>query len=199
MTSSPRGSSLFPVFLKLRGRRVLVVGGGPVAHGKLAGLLEAGARVTVVAPEVRAEIEAADVTVLWRAFTPADLDGAWLVVAAAPPEVNRAVAAAAEDRGVFVNAVDDPAPASAYTAGVFRRGGITIAVSTEGRAPALAGLLREALEAVIPDEVDSWVDEARRLRERQKAEGVPMGRRRPLLLEALNRLYAERGSPVAGA
>jgi uroporphyrin-III C-methyltransferase / precorrin-2 dehydrogenase / sirohydrochlorin ferrochelatase len=189
-TSSP----LFPVFLKLRGRRVLLVGGGPVARGKLAGLLEAGARVTVVAPEVRPEIEAADVTVLPRAFTPADLDGAWLVVAAAPPEVNRAVAAAAEDRGVFVNAVDDPAPASAYTGGVFRRGGITIAVSTEGRAPALAGLLREALEAVIPDEVASWVEEAQRLRERQKADGVPMGRRRPLLLEALNRLYEARGS-----
>lgn len=194
MSPSPEGSPLFPVFLKLRGRRVLLVGGGPVARGKLAGLLEAGARVTVVAPEVRPEIEAADVTVLPRAFTPADLDGAWLVVAAAPPEVNRAVAAAAEDRGVFVNAVDDPAPASAYTGGVFRRGGITIAVSTEGRAPALAGLLREALEAVIPDEVASWVEEAQRLRERQKAEGVPMGRRRPLLLEALNRLYAARGS-----
>lgn len=192
MNSSPDVSPLFPVFLKLRGRRVLLVGGGPVARGKLAGLLEAGARVTVVAPEVRPEIEAADVTVRPRAFTPADLDGAWLVVAAAPPEVNRAVAAAAEGRGVFVNAVDDPAPASAYTGGVFRRGGITIAVSTEGRAPALAGLLREALEALIPDEVASWVDEARRLRERQKAEGVPMGRRRPLLLEALNRLYEVR-------
>jgi uroporphyrin-III C-methyltransferase/precorrin-2 dehydrogenase/sirohydrochlorin ferrochelatase len=108
--------------------------------------------------------------------------------------VNRAVAAAAEDRGVFVNAVDDPAPASAYTGGVFRRGGITIAVSTEGRAPALAGLLREALEAVIPEEVASWVEEAQRLRQRQKADGIPMGRRRPLLLEALNRLYAVRGS-----
>ena len=192
MSPSPDGPPLFPVFLKLHGRRVLLVGGGPVARGKLAGLLEAGARVTVVAPDVRPEIEADDVTVLPRAFTPADLDGAWLVVAAAPPEVNRAVAAAAEDRGVFVNAVDDPAPASAYTGGVFRRGGVTIAVSTEGRAPALAGLLREALEAVIPAEVASWVDEARRLRERQKAEGVPIGRRRPLLLEALNRLYEAR-------
>lgn len=191
MSTAP--SPLFPVFLKLQGRRVLLVGGGPVARGKLAGLLEAGARVTVVAPEVRPEIEAAEVTVLPRAFAPADLEGAWLVVAAAPPEVNRAVAAAAEDRGVFVNAVDDPAPASAYTGGVFRRGGVTIAVSTEGRAPALAGLLREALEAVIPEEVASWVAEARRLRERQKAEGIPMGRRRPLLLEALNRLYPGGG------
>jgi uroporphyrin-III C-methyltransferase / precorrin-2 dehydrogenase / sirohydrochlorin ferrochelatase len=206
VSASPDGPALLPVFLKLGGRRVLLVGGGTVARGKLAGLLEAGARVTVVAPEVRPEIEAADVTVLPRAFRSADLDGAWLVVAAAPPEVNREVAAAAEDRGVFVNAVDDPAPASAYTGGVFRRGGITIAVSTGGRAPALAGLLREALEAIVPEDVALWVDEARRLRERQKAEGVPMSRRRPLLLEALNRLYAGRaaervestGTPAVG-
>ena len=189
---------VFPVFLKLAGRRVLLVGGGPVASGKLAGLLGAEAQVTVVAPKIRPEIEAAEVTVLPRPFEPSDVDGAWLVVAAATPEVNREVAAAAEERHVFVNAVDDPAAASAYTGGVFRRDGVTIAVSTEGRAPALAGLLREALEAVIPEDVATWVDEARRLRERQKAEGIPLSRRRPLLLDALNRLYAARGidSPV---
>ena len=180
---------VFPVFLKLAGRRVLLVGGGPVASGKLAGLLGAGAQVTVVAPKIRPEIEAAEVTVLPRPFEPSDVDGAWLVVAAATPEVNREVAAAAEERRVFV---------SAYTGGVFRRDGVTIAVSTEGRAPALAGLLREALEAVIPEDVATWVEEARRLRERQKAEGIPLSRRRPLLLDALNRLYAARGidSPV---
>ena len=197
MSPSPGDPALLPVFLKLDRRRVLLVGGGPVARGKLTGLLEAGARVTVVAPEVHPDIEAAGVTVLRRAFEPGDLDAAWLVVAAAPPEVNRAVAAAAEERGVFVNAVDDPATASAYSGGVFRRGGLTIAVSTGGRAPALAGLLREALEAMVPEDVALWVDEARRLRERQKAEGVPMGRRRPLLLEALNRLYAGRGEARA--
>lgn len=190
---------LFPVFLKLAGRRVLLVGGGPVALAKLAPLLAAGARVTVVAPEVRPEIEAADVTVLPRPFAPSDVDGAWLVVAAATPVVNRQVAAVAEDRGVFVNAVDDPASASAYTGGVFRRDGVTIAVSTEGRAPALAGLLREALEAVIPEDLACWLEEARRLRERQKAAGVPMDRRRPLLLEALNRLYAGRGAEIPPA
>jgi len=78
------------------------------------------------------------------------------------------------------------------------RDGVTVAVSTEGRAPALAGLLREALEAVIPEDVATWVEEARRLRERQKAEGVPLARRRPLLLEALNRLYASRSVEPAG-
>ena len=198
MSGAPADVPLFPVFLKLAGRRVLLVGGGPVAAAKLTGLLTAGAHVTVVAPNIRPEIEAADVTVLPRAFQPSDVDGAWLVVAAATPAVNREVAAAAEERYVFVNAVDDPAPASAYTGGVFRRDGVTVAVSTEGRAPALAGLLREALEAVIPEDVATWVEEARRLRERQKAEGVPLARRRPLLLEALNRLYASRSVEPAG-
>jgi siroheme synthase-like protein len=198
VSGAPADVPLFPVFLKLAGRRVLLVGGGPVAAAKLTGLLAAGAHVTVVAPKIRPEIEAADVTVLPRAFQPSDVDGAWLVVAAATPAVNREVAAAAEERYVFVNAVDDPAPASAYTGGVFRRDGVTVAVSTEGRAPALAGLLREALEAVVPEDVATWVEEARRLRERQKAEGVPLARRRPLLLEALNRLYASRSVEPAG-
>jgi uroporphyrin-III C-methyltransferase / precorrin-2 dehydrogenase / sirohydrochlorin ferrochelatase len=184
--------SLFPLFLKLTGRKVLVVGGGPVAASKLPALLEAGAEVTVVAPEVREEIGASRARVLRRGFEPGDVDGAWLVVAAAPPEVNAAVAAAAAERQVFVNAVDDADRASAYTGGVLRRGGVTVAVSTEGRAPALAGLLREALEAVLPEEIEDWVGVAHSLREAQRAGRVPMAQRRPQLLAALNELYAAR-------
>jgi uroporphyrin-III C-methyltransferase/precorrin-2 dehydrogenase/sirohydrochlorin ferrochelatase len=187
----------FPAFLKLAGRRVLVVGGGPVAASRLAPLLEAGARVTLVAPEVRSEAVRDGVVVERRAFEPRDLDGVWLAVAAAPPEVNRQVAAAAEERRVFVNAVDDSAVASVYTAGVFRRGEVTIAVSTGGAAPALAGLLREGLEAVVPDDVQSWVKEARALKARQRAEGVPMAQRRPLLLEALNGIYAQKRASLS--
>jgi uroporphyrin-III C-methyltransferase/precorrin-2 dehydrogenase/sirohydrochlorin ferrochelatase len=187
----------FPAFLKLAGRRVLVVGGGPVAASRLAPLLEAGARVTLVAPDVRPEAVREGVVIERRAFEPTDLDGVWLAVAAAPPKVNRQVAAAAEERRVFVNAVDDSAVASVYTAGVFRRGEVTIAVSTGGAAPALAGLLREGLEAVVPDEVQSWVTEARALKARQRAEGVPMAQRRPLLLEALNRLYAQKRASLS--
>jgi uroporphyrin-III C-methyltransferase/precorrin-2 dehydrogenase/sirohydrochlorin ferrochelatase len=183
---------LLPLFLKLTGRKVLVVGGGPVAAGKLPALFECGAEVTVVAPEVREEIDASRARVLRRGFEPADLDGAWLVVAAAPPEVNAAVAAAAEGRHVFVNAVDDADRASAYTGGVLRRGGVTLAVSTEGRAPALAGLLREALEAVLPEEIEEWVRAAQALRSAQRSGKVPIKERRPQLLEALNELYAAR-------
>ena len=188
-------ATLFPVFLKLAGRRVLLVGGGRVAAAKLGFLLDAHADVTVVAPEIRDEIRAESVRIVARGFLEADLDGAWLVVAAATPEVNRRVRQAGDARQVFVNAVDDPETASAYTGGVLRRGGATIAVSTEGRAPALAGLLREGLEAVIPEDVDAWVAAARELRERQRAARVPMAERRPLLLEALNALYAgKRGA-----
>ncbi len=182
----------FPAFLKLAGRRVLVVGGGRVAVSRLASLLETGARVTLVAPDVRPEAERDGVSIERRPFAPPDLDGVWLAVAAATPEVNREVSAAAEERRVFVNAVDDVAAASVYTAGVFRRGDVTIAVSTGGAAPALAGLLREGLDAVVPDEIGSWVSEARTLKARQRAERVPMEQRRPALLEALNRLYERR-------
>jgi uroporphyrin-III C-methyltransferase/precorrin-2 dehydrogenase/sirohydrochlorin ferrochelatase len=184
--------TLFPVFLRLRGRKVVLVGGGRVAAGKLDSLLATGAEVTVVAPRVRVEIARAPVTLRERPFSASDLEDAWFVVAAATPEVNRHVRETAEALRVFVNAVDDPESASAYTGGVLRRGGVTVAVSTEGRAPALAGLLREALDAVVPEEIDEWVRTAAALRAEQRRGGIPMARRRPLLLDALNRLYAEK-------
>jgi uroporphyrin-III C-methyltransferase/precorrin-2 dehydrogenase/sirohydrochlorin ferrochelatase len=184
---------LLPVFLRLAGRRVVVVGAGAVAAGKLPALLATGAAISVVAPEVHGEIARAPVTVHRRPFAPADLDGAWFVLAAATAEVNGRVREAAEERRVFVNAVDDPASASAYTGGVLRRGGVTIAVSTEGRAPALAGLLREGLEAVLPPDVGTWVSVAHALRDRQRRAGLPVHRRRPALLDALNGLYGEEG------
>jgi uroporphyrin-III C-methyltransferase/precorrin-2 dehydrogenase/sirohydrochlorin ferrochelatase len=186
----PTEAVLYPAFLKLAGRPVLVVGGGAMAAAKLPALLAAGAVVTLVAPEARPEIEAAGVTVVRRAFAAADLERAWFVVAAATPEVNEQVARAAEDRRVFVNAVDDPRRASAYLGGVVRRDGVTVAISTDGAAPALAGLLRQALDAVLPGDLGAWVAEARRLKAAWRRDGVPMAERRPALLRALNRLYA---------
>jgi siroheme synthase-like protein len=183
---------MFPVFLKLTGRRVLLVGGGPVAAGKLAGLLADGALVTVVAPEIRPELQQPGVTIAKRAFEPADLDGAWYVVAAAPPEINKQVLEAAEHRQVFVNAVDDPAHASAYAGSVVRRAGVTIAFSTDGRAPALAGLLREALDAWLPADLDEWMVASDAARREWKRGRVPMDERRPMLLETLNRLSDQK-------
>jgi len=115
------------------------------------------------------------------------------VVAAASPGVNRAVAQAAGERRLFVNAVDDPEAATAYAGGVVHRGAVVVAVSTSGRAPALAGLLREALDELLPADLESWTSSAHDLRDRWKAGGVPMSERRPLLLQTLNRLYGKEG------
>lgn len=188
---------MFPAFLRLAGRRVVVVGGGNVAAAKLEALIAAGAAVTVVAPDVSAACERPGVAIERRSFEARDLDGAWWVVAAAPSAVNRQVVEAAESRRVFVNAVDDPANATAYLGGVVRRDGLTVAFSTGGRAPALAGLLREALDAWLPADLDRWMAAADEARQAWRQDGVPMEKRRPLLLETLNRLYGSGESQVA--
>jgi uroporphyrin-III C-methyltransferase/precorrin-2 dehydrogenase/sirohydrochlorin ferrochelatase len=143
----------------------------------------------VVAPEIGREMDVPGVVLERRGFEDADLDGAWYVVAAAPPAINRQVLEAAEHRRLFVNAVDDPPHATAYAGGVVRRDGVTIAISTDGRAPALAGLLREALDAWLPGDLEEWMLAADEARRSWKRDGVPMERRRPMLLETLNRLY----------
>ncbi|HEY0706195.1 MAG TPA: bifunctional precorrin-2 dehydrogenase/sirohydrochlorin ferrochelatase, partial [Polyangia bacterium] len=184
---------VLPTFLKLAGRKVLLVGGGPVATSKFPALVEAGALVTIVAPELQPALVtaagAAGTIILQRGFLPDDLAGVWYVVAAAPPEVNRQVLAAAEPRCLFVNAVDDPPAATAYAGAVVRRGPVILAISTAGAAPALAGLLKEALAAVLPEDIDRWGTVAQAARAAWKRDGAPMATRRPLLLEALNRLY----------
>jgi siroheme synthase-like protein len=208
-------TDLLPLFLDLAGRDVLLVGAGPVAAAKLRSLLLAGAHVRVVAPEIGAAVRSAEtaqvvepagagatsdrhsqasLVVERRAFAPSDLDGAWLVIAAATPAVNRQVAEAAEPRRVFVNAVDDPANATAFLSGVVRRGGVTLAISTSGDAPALTALLREALDALLPADLDAWLAIATGQRPIWRREGVPMDERKPRLLQALNERYdAARG------
>ena len=86
----------------------------------------------------------------------------------------------------------DPANASVYLGGVVRRGGVTFGISTDGAAPALAGLLREALDAMLPADLEEWSVRAHELRQSWRARGIPMEARRPELLEALNALYASR-------
>ncbi len=183
-------AQLLPLFVKLEGRRVLVVGAGSIGTSRVRQLAMAGARVRLVAPEISAEAAALADEVHQRPFAPADLDGVWLAVAAASPIVNGEVARAAEERRVFVNAVDDPARASAYTGGVVRRGGVVVAISTEGRAPALAGLLREAVEAFLPVDLGEWVQRAEGLRSEWKRARVALADRRPLLLQVLVERYA---------
>ena len=196
---------LLPLFLNLTGRDVLLVGGGPVATAKLRQLLAAGARVRVVSPAITDEIgdvvarpvqgaAAYPVLLEMRPFAPADLDGAWLVVAAATPEVNRQVAEVAETRRIFVNAVDDPDNATAFLGGVVRRDGVTLAISTSGAAPALTALLREGLDAMLPRDLASWMWQARAARVMWRRDGLPMEARKPRLLKALNELYSREAT-----
>lgn len=129
------GLESLPIFLLLRGRRVLVVGGGLVAASKVTTLLAVGAAVTLVAPTIIPEADCPGVTTWKRQFREQDLNGVWLVVAAAPAAVNAKVARAAARRRLFVNAVDDPRHASAMFGGVIRRGDITLAISSGGSTP----------------------------------------------------------------
>lgn len=148
--------------LDLEGRSCLVVGAGPVGLEKATGLVECGARVTVVAPRAVAALASLDVEWLPRAYETADLDGRFLVVAAtADTALNRRVFAEAEARGLLCNVADVPELCSFILPAVHREGPIAVAVSTGGASPALAQLLRTRIaEQVGPGEAAL----ARRLR-----------------------------------
>lgn len=179
---------LFPAFLALAERPVLVVGGGAVAARKARELQERGAIVRVVAravgPEMAALAAETGLTPAVRAFRADDVDDVFLVVAATDDgEAQRAIAAACDARRRLCLAVDDVANTSVYGAACVERGPITLAISTGGEAPALARLLREILEQVLPDELR--VEQARALRARWRQEQRPMGERFDELVRAL--------------
>jgi siroheme synthase-like protein len=179
---------LYPVFLKLPGRVVLVVGAGAVAERKIESLVEAAADVRVVAPAAtdRVQALAREGVIQWvrRTFEQADLEGAWLVVAStSDPDIQRQVSESASARGVFVIAVDDPANASAYSGAVLSRPPLLVAISSSGEAPALTRLLREVIEHALPAE--AWIAHARALRRKWRVEKVPLGGRFAELLREL--------------
>ena len=149
-------SHYYPVFLDLRDRRVVVLGGGPIAAQKVVELLPTSAEIVVVAREVEAVLEelAAAGRLVWqrRGYQPADLTGAFLLLAADSPTVNTRAARDAQRRGVLVNVADDPAHCDLITPAVVRRGALTVAVSTGGRSPAFARYVRERLEAILGEE-----------------------------------------------
>src|SRR6266568_3309904 len=135
--------SFYPVFLHLQGRRGVVVGGGAVAEQKVVGLLEAGARVTVVSPDLTWKLEDLAATgaieLRRRGYHRGDLEGAFLAIAATDDRsVNADVWAEAEQRGILLNAVDDLPHCSFIAPAVHRAGDIAVAISTAGKSPALA-------------------------------------------------------------
>jgi uroporphyrin-III C-methyltransferase/precorrin-2 dehydrogenase/sirohydrochlorin ferrochelatase len=181
--------SFYPAFLDLRGRRAVVVGGGAVAEQKVAGLVEAGARVTVISPAVTWKLEdlAAQGTIALRrrGYRRGDLAGAFLAIAAAADRrVNRAVWREAEARGVLLNAVDDLPHCSFIAPAVHREGAITIAVSTAGKSPAFAARLRERIARLVGPEHAAFVELLGELRA-TVADRVPDARARTRLWYAI--------------
>src|SRR6202041_2850423 len=155
----------FPAFFDLTAQKVLVVGGGEVASRKLALLLRSGAKVTLVAPEIRPEVAAqaaaGKINLAVREFVADDLDGARLVIVATSRRaVNRWIAALSEARGIPVNVVDDREASRFIVPAIIDRDPVLVAISTGGSSPVLARRLRERLEAIIPREIGelaSWL------------------------------------------
>ncbi len=177
----------YPLYLDLRGRRCIVVGGGPVAETKAGGLLEAEAKVTVISPRLTPGLEAlvaqGRVTHIARAYQPGDLAGAFLVISATDDRaVNRRVWQEATERGILVNVVDDPARCNFIAPAVVRRGDLTIAISTSGKAPALAVRLRQWLERVLGQEYARFLELAGAIR-------APLAAQHPDFEERRQRWY----------
>lgn len=161
----------YPVFLSVVGRPCLVVGGGEVATRKVAGLLEAGARVTVVSPRLTATLatQAADGTIQHRPrnYETRDLRDCFLVYAATNDEtVHERIAAEAAAEGTLLNVVDRPRLCTFIVPAVLRRGELSIAVSTGGGSPALAGRVRDAIDVALGDEYEQALTLLSRLRHR---------------------------------
>jgi precorrin-2 dehydrogenase/sirohydrochlorin ferrochelatase len=199
--------SLFPMFLKITYRQVLVVGAGKVGEGKIAGLLDTGARVRVVAreatPAVRGWARDGRIELELRSFSVADLDGAFIaIVATASRDLNEFVYREAQGRGVLCNVVDVPEYCDFFYPAVVRRGDLQIAISTSGQSPSLAQKLRQQLEKQFGPGYAGWVAELGETRKLVQASDLPNERKRELLQslaskEALEAALAEAPALVA--
>jgi precorrin-2 dehydrogenase / sirohydrochlorin ferrochelatase len=164
-------TNLFPMFMKLSGKRCLVVGAGKVGEPKIGGLMDTGARIHVVAiaasDQVREWADAGKIDLELRAFSSSNLDGMFLaVVATASRSLNERVYLEAQERGVLCNVVDVPDLCDFFYPAVVRRGDLQIAISTAGQSPSLAQKLRQQLERQFGVGYAAWVEqlgETRRL------------------------------------
>lgn len=152
----------YPIFLQLKNKPCLVVGGGQVGERKVEGLLKAGARVTVVSPEVTPRVAslAREGCIEWRPreYEPADLEGKVLVFVATDDRLlNARVAGDCQALGILVNVVDAPEESTFLVPAIVRKGGLQVAISTGGQSPALASLLKERLEKVLGEDYEGFV------------------------------------------
>lgn len=188
--------NLYPIALRLEGRRCVVVGGGKVAARKVETLLASGAEVLVISPKADTSIvdarNAQRLRLENRPFREGDLDRAFLAIAATgSPQVNREVAREARDRGVLVNIVDDPDNSDFHVPAQVQRGDLLLTVSTSGASPALAKRIRQDLETQFGPEYKSYLSLLRTLRNILQ-QNVPEQAER----QRLEELFIERGDAL---
>ena len=178
--------SLFPMFVKLEGRSCLVVGAGKIGEGKIRSLLVARAKVRVVAtwatPAVEGWARAGVLTWESREFSQEDLNETFLVIAATSSMgVNDAIYREATKRQILCNVVDDPARCDFYYPAVVRRGALQVAISTEGKSPALAQRLRREFEQQLAPFYAGWIEQLGRIRSQLFRQPLNPDHRRRLL------------------
>ena len=200
-------TSLFPMFMKLEGRQCLVVGAGKVGEPKITGLLDTGAHIRVVAldasPAVREWASGGKIELELRAFSPDDLDGAFLVIAAtASRTLNERIYYEAQRRGALCNVVDVPDLCDFFYPAVVRRGDLQIAVSTAGQSPSLAQRIRQQLEQQFGPAYAAWVEELGATRKLILASDLDQERKLELLHSLASREAVEAAlaeAPVLAA
>jgi len=162
-------NEFFPVFLNLKNKLCIIIGGGKVAERKVENLLTSQAKVKVISPEVTLKLKklAEEGKIEWerRVYKKGDLDSAWLVIAATDnPEIQKEIFKEAEEKHIFCNVVDVPELCSFIVPSTIRKGLLTIAISTSGASPAVARRLRETLEEIIGEEYALYVELMKDLR-----------------------------------
>lgn len=170
----------YPVFLDMVGKPAVVIGGGRIALQKIEGLVEAGADVTVISPDILPTIDeyvkAGKVKHIRRVYKPGDLEGYVIAFAATDDGVNNAaVREEGRQRRVWVNAVDDPPNCDFIMPGIIRRGELIVAISTSGLSPAMARKAREQVEECLTEEDAALLDLAAEVRQELREKGIVVG------------------------
>lgn len=160
--AAPLRRRFYPILVDLRGKKALVVGGGNIAHRKIVPLLDCGASVEVIAKELSSPVAALleQGLIRWehQEFSEEHLGGAFLVIAATDDaDLNRRISERAQQRGLLVNAVDQPSECNFIFPSILRRGDLVVAISTSGQSPAFAKKIREDLEEQFGEEFASFL------------------------------------------
>ncbi len=170
---------LYPIFLNIENRHIVVIGGGEVALRKIRDLLSRNARITAIAPDFQGDIHRLieeypnALTLIEREYREGDLESAALVFSATDDtETNRKVFIEAERRNILINAVDDPPHCSFYIPSWMQRGDLMIAISTGGASPSMSARLRRELEQHLPDNIEKILEVLRAAREVLKSESA---------------------------